>query len=108
MHRVVMGMVLFLLLVAGPLAFFVPAASAEDACCVMHRIGATPLYVVSKDPDVTTKKGCEEDDYWKKTAWMVEATDEKCKQFCLENFSQGKECVHLYDYDPTEESQKKK
>ncbi len=107
MHRVVMGIILLGTLLAGTLGGFVAPAFAEDACCVLHRIGSTPLFVVSKDPDVTTKKGCEEDDYWKKTTWMTDANDEKCKQYCQDDFSQGKECVHLYDYDPTEEAKKK-
>ena len=107
MYRVVMGMVLSLALLAGMAGGFASPAFAEDGCCVMHQIGSTPLYVVSKDPDVTTQKGCQEDDYWKKTVWMVDATDDKCKQTCIESFSNNKECVHLYDYDPTADVKKK-
>ena len=110
MRRVVVGMGVcaFLVAIAALLVALPAPALAEDGCCVMHTIGSTPLYVVSKDPDVTTKKGCEEDDYWKMTTWMTDANDDMCKQYCVDNFSKGKECIHLYDYDPTEEAKKKK
>lgn len=113
-------------------------AAPPAACGVMHRIGETAVFVVSSDPDVKTKEGCEKDTYWKKTIWLDDVTvkaifskdpelarknpevasgakaigdaerNEAAASFCSDQFNNKNKCVHLYDYDPTADAQKKK
>lgn len=124
-------------LVLSPDANAQAPAQARAFCGVMHRIGKTAVFVVSSDPDVTTKEGCEKDTYWKKTIWLDDATvkaiyskeaelarkspeivsgakaigdterNEAAASFCKSEFNKGSKCVHLYDYDPTADAERK-